>query len=375
MTKQASILFLTILSILAIGCQGNTKEDTTNGNPIPFKYAQLIKMWDFDDYKKLEIQDPWDSCRILQTYLLVDKSKKTPEHLPEGIIIRTPLEKSIVYTTVHCALIQELEAIKSIAGVCDLKYIQQTAIQEGCQRGEIADLGSSMGPDKEKIIEISPDAILLSPFENSGGHGELDKFGMPIFECADYMEKEPLGRAEWMRIYGMLYGKEHKADSIFNTIEKEFNQIQIDVQQDSTQRPSLLYGFKYGSAWYVPGGKSYMAKLFQSAGANYIFAHTEHAGSEPFAFETVFDKGFDTDIWIFLYNDKEDRTYKDLEEYSKFKAYKDKKIYTCNTGKIPYYDEVPFHPERLLHDLNILFHSKNKEIDCEKLHYYHNLAE
>ena len=70
-----------------------------------------------------------------------------------------------------------------------------------------------MKPDIERIIDLRADAILLSPFENSGGYGRLEQIGVPIIECADYMETSALGRAEWMKFYGLLYGKEHEADS------------------------------------------------------------------------------------------------------------------------------------------------------------------
>ena len=74
----------------------------------------------------------------------------------------------------------------------------------------------------EKIIDLRPDAIMLSPFENSGGYGRVGKLGVPVIECADYMETSPLGRAEWLRFYGLLVGQEQRGDSLFAQIEKEY---------------------------------------------------------------------------------------------------------------------------------------------------------
>ena len=64
-----------------------------------------------------------------------------------------------------------------------------------------------MSPDIEKVIDMHPDGILLSPYENSGGYGRIEKLNVPILECADYMETSALGRAEWVRFYGLLFGK------------------------------------------------------------------------------------------------------------------------------------------------------------------------
>lgn len=372
MRRTIDVLLLVLITLLSCSCHNKKEDQSKQGISIPFQYAKLIKLWDFGDYKKLEIKNPWDTASLLQTYLLVDKSKPTPSDLPEGIVLRTPLEKVVVYTTVHCTLLQELDAVSSIAGICDLDFMQQEAIIEGCKNGTIIDLGNSMGPNKEKIIDLNPDGIFLSPFENSGGHGDLDKFGLPVFECADYMETEALGRSEWIRIYGMLFGKTEKADSIFLEVEKAFEQIQAQVLADTTSRhPTLLYGLRYGDTWYVPGGNSYMAKLFKTAGAQYLFSETPNSGAIPYSFETVYEKGFNADLWLFLYNGKEDMNYTEMKFYYQFKSFQEREIYACNTSKTPYFDEIPFHPERLLIDLYQIIHQKKED----NLHYYKRLVE
>ena len=97
-----------------------------------------------------------------------------------------------------------LDATDRIAGVADLKYMQLPDVQQRVEKGLVADCGDSMSPDVELMAGLQPDAVWLSPFENSGGYGRLEQLGIPIIECADYMETSPLGRAEWMRFYGLL---------------------------------------------------------------------------------------------------------------------------------------------------------------------------
>lgn len=330
-------------------------------------------MWECDGYRKLEVRNPWDTSRTLHSYLLVDRDAP-PKELPSGTILRTPLQKCAVFSTVHCALINELGAVESIAGVCDMDYITLPAVKARCANGQIADLGNSMGVDKELLMDITPDALLASPLESNGGFGEIEPLGIPIVECVDHMENDALGRSEWMRLFGMLFGKEAEADSIFHEVERTFKQVRTEVEREcASHRPTLLYGFKYGSAWHIAGGESYMGRLFKTAGADYLFAGTQHTGALPFAFETVFDKGFNADIWVFLYNKNEDLTYRSLTDYADFKSYKTRRIYACNTAKTPYYDEIPFHPERLLLDLAHLLYPK--EEDDYKLLYFKNLKE
>lgn len=375
MKNNVGFLFFFSLILLLTGCRQNNLSRNHDEKEITFDYAKLVRMWECDGFKKLEIRNPWDTASLLQTYLLVDKTKEIPSDRPNGVVVRIPLEKSAVFTTVHCSLVDELGAINSISGICDLEYITNPVILERTKNGSITDLGSSMSADIEKLITVSPDAILLSPFNNSGGHGGLDRLAIPIFECADYMESDPLGRAEWIRIYGMLFGKESVADSIFAQVERQYNQIEEMSKQESGTSPSLLYGLNNGGSWYIAGGKSYMAKMFASAGAKYIFSETTHAGSEAFAFETVFDKGYDADVWLFLYGGTADKTYKDLDRFSSFKSYKNRRVFACNTEKLPYYDVIPFHPERLLNDIYLIVHSEKNEDLIEKLQYYSKLAE
>lgn len=375
MKKNTGFLILVSLILLLAGCHRNKISETHEGKEIRFDYAKLIRVWKCDGFKKMEIRNPWDTTCLLQTYLLVDKTKEIPANCPDGVVVRVPLEKSAVFTTVHCSLIEELGAVNSISGICELEYITNPNIISLTQSGKIVDFGSSMSPDIEKIITVSPDAILLSPFNNSGGHGGLDKLGIPIVECADYMESDPLGRAEWIKLYGMLFGKESEADSIFSKVTETYTQIEKEAQQETGSHPSLLYGLDNGGSWFIPGGKSYMAKMFASAGANYIFGETTHSGAEPFAFETVYDKGCNADIWLILGTEVADKTYKDLQRFSNFKSYKEKRVYACNTTKTSFFDEIPFHPERLLKDLYVIFHSEKYGDVNEYLHYYRKLAE
>lgn len=144
------------------------------------RYAENLNLSATEDYTIARLRNPWDTTRILHTYVLVDKEKSLPADLPEGTLVRTPLSKAVVYSSVHCGLLNQIGALKSIGGVCDLKYIKLQEVQDGCRTGSIADVGNGMNPDIEKIIDLHPDAIMLSPFENSGGYGRVENSTSPL---------------------------------------------------------------------------------------------------------------------------------------------------------------------------------------------------
>lgn len=365
--------------LLLSACGGGSKTSSlqAEGDTVRMKYSSLLQIVKHADYTVVTIRNPWDTLKVLHTYLLADREKPLPEHLPEGTVVRTPLQKSVIYSSVHCSLWSELDELKGIGGVCGLEYIKLPQIQEGCRNGSIVNVGNSMNPDIERIIDLRPDAILLSPFENSGGYGRVGKLNIPIIECADYMETSALGRAEWMRLYGFLLGKEAQADSLFAGIEKEYLTLTQQVKSQNLKRPTVISEMKNSSAWYIPGGNSTMSRLYQDAGADYVFAYLSNSGSVPLAFETVFDRGGNADIWLIKYNQPQDKTYSELERdyapYARFKAFQDRKVYGCNTNHVPFYEESPFHPELLLKDLIKIFHPEL--LPDYDLKYFSNLAE
>ena len=166
------ILFIFLLALLS-SCGGKSKTASVieAEETIPLRYAENLSLSATEDYTIARLRNPWDTTRILHTYVLVDKEKSLPADLPEGTLVRMPLSKAVVYSSVHCGLLNQIGALKSIGGVCDLKYIKLQEVQDGCRTGSIADVGNGMNPDIEKIIDLHPDAIMLSPFENSGEIG------------------------------------------------------------------------------------------------------------------------------------------------------------------------------------------------------------
>ena len=377
--KQISFfltLWVTVLLLSACGGKNSTASGSAQGDTIPLHYSSNLSLIDYEDYIVAQLRNPWDTAKILHTYVLVDKNQPLPQELPQGTLVRTPLSKAVIYSSVHCSLLKDFGALNSIGGVCDLKYIKLPEIEEGCRNGTIADVGDGMNPNIEKIIDLHPDAILLSPFENSGGYGRVEKLNVPIIECADYMETSSLGRAEWMRFYGLLFGKKTEADAMFAAVERNYKDLQELVKPISFA-PSVMCDLKTSSTWYTPGGNSTIAKLYSDAGANYIFREDTHSGSLPYPFEVIFEKGQQTDFWLIRYNQPVDKTYGELEKefapYAGFRPFKERNIYGCNTNRVPFYEETPFHPDWLLKDLIKIFHPSL--LEGYELRYYNKLAE
>ena len=353
-------LFLTAVLPILVSCKGGgTVTILENATSIEMKYASLLTLQEGEGFVLAQIKNPWDTTSILHSYVLVPREREMPSQLPEGEIIRTPLSHTLIYTSVHVSLVDELGAYNTISGLCDQQYMYLDKIRHDIALGKIVDCGMSQSPDMERIIDLSPDAILLSPFENSGTYGKLGSLGIPIIECADYMETGALARAEWMRFYGLLVGRRETADSLFAEIESDYNALK-NLVKDVNRKPTVVCGKKFGSSWHVAGANSTIGMLVADAGGTYIFSDEPAIGSVPYDPEQVFDKSQHADLWMFKYRQDVPLTYTQLAQewsnYAEMNAFKQKNIYGCNLAKVTYYEDTPFHPNLLLRDYIKVFH-------------------
>lgn len=391
MKKLYILLCGATAALLMAACQGGktAAADAEAGDTLEMKYAKLLTIVKHGDgeecsdaaegidyqYAEAIIANPWKAGTMLHRYILIPKGKegdKTVAMLARrrstGAIcttdtVRTPVESNLVFTAPHCQLLTELGCQNAITGVCDKDYINIPDIKSRAQADAkvahpIMDCGSSMQPDIERIIALHPEALLISPFENSGGYGKLDKLRIPVIETADYMETSPLGRAEWIKLYGLLLGSS-KADSLFSAIEKEYLQLKAEAAKLPLGL-SILTERKTGNVWYVPGGKSTMGILLRDAHARYIFADDTHSGSLSMSPEQIIAKGNQVDVWAFKYFGGNALTKQDLlaeyQGYQALKAFQTGTVYETDTSCEPYFELTSFHPEILLREFIILSH-------------------
>lgn len=350
------LLFVSLLGS-CIGGRAVRLSESTSVDKI--EYATGFSVSRHDDFTEVSVRDPWDSTRMLQRYLLVDRHlKELPEGMGDGVVVRVPVDRLVLYTSVHASIVEMLGEADRVVGLCEVRYIDSEILKSRVEAGLVADLGEATAPNVEKIMDLESEAIISSPFKDAG-YGPAEKLGIPIIEGADYMENHPLGRVEWIKFYGMLLGAESTADSIYRMTCREYNSLK-ELAANVKDRPTLIAERRYGGQWFVPGGASYNAVMYEDAGADYIFRDERVGGSLPLAFESVLDRGIDADMWILKYYNSEDMTYKALEAeyspYANFNAFKSRQIYTCNTFKKPYYEDAPMHPHLILKDYISIFH-------------------
>lgn len=361
-----------LLALLLVFAGGSGQDDAVKGEEVVMRHSALLRIVDCDGFSAVEVKNPWGNG-LLKRYLLVHADSALPEALPEGVVVRTPVKKALVFSGVHVALFEELGVPANIAAVCDAEYVYSDATARRLSKGEVVDCGSSLDVNMEQVAVASPDAAFVLPYEN-GGYGKMEKVKVPLIECADYMEISPLACAEWMRFYGRLLDKAAVADSIYGAVCDEYEALRM-VAAKGRPRPGLLCELKSSSAWYLPAGGSTMGRMYADAGADYLFSHCEGSGSVPLSFELVLERAADADVWLVKYNSEVDKTYSSLlaeyAGYAHFKPFKEKNIYICNTRNKRLFEDRTFHPERMLKELVALFHPQ--PLPGYELKYYERM--
>ncbi len=367
------LIFLAAIALLSASCEQKGRVAEKEGGNYRIDYATGFSVTRMEEYTEVEVRDPWDTTKLLQRYVLVPADKELPQGLPQGVLVRTPLKRVVAATSVHCGWLDMLGVREEVVGVCESRYIDLPFVQEGLKEGRITDIGEASAPDVERLIELIPDGMITSPLSNAP-YGRVEKTGIPQIKCVDYMEPTPLGRAEWIRFLALFFDREALADSLFAEAVKAYEEVKTLVKEVK-KRPTVLLDMKYGAVWYVSGGNSYMGSLLKDAGADYCWKDDSHSGSFPLAFETVFEQGGEADYWLIKYNRPQEMGYQDLKSdyapYAHFAAWKNRSIFTCNTGVVPYYEEVPIRPDYLLKDLVKIFHPE--VLPDYRLRYYREM--
>lgn len=353
--KILKLLLSAFVSAVLLSCGAHSESIDTEGEEL-IRYSDLLSMKKRDDGTvAVAIRNPWDTTACLARYILVDGTSAI-EDLPDGYErIDVPVSSALVYSSVHATPIEELGAASVIKGIADADYFKSPLILEKTKNGQIVDVGSSMSPSIEKIVALSPQIALVSPYENSG-HGVLENTGITVVDMADYMESTPLGRAEWLLFIGALTG--HIEDSMqkFEMTAANYEKVSAEARKRG-DAPLVLTEVPYKGVWYQPGGGSYMAQLIRDAGGMPLFNSVRSSGSVQTDIGGVFEKGIDADVWLIKTEGEMSRD--DLPSMNpllgKIKAYATGNVWVVNTSEVPLYDMLAFHPDSVLEDFARIF--------------------
>lgn len=359
MLQKIIIPFLSLL-LFATCTPATENKQQTETTTIPLSYAKRFTIKKSEQFTVLELLGNKNNAEVTATFVLYKNQK--PDCGNAAYYIKTPVSRVASMSSIYTTMLTKLHCEQTIVAIDNVDYYTNSFIQKKVKENKIQELSKGPNVEIEKTLTLNPDLFLT--FGMGNPKDDMDKkliqSNIPIAISLDHLEETPLARAEWIKFFSCFFNKETMADSLFLETEKKYTVLKA-LTNDLKTKPTVLTEIKYGDAWYVPSGKSYVANLINDAGGNYFWKDDNKTGSTPLSFEMVYVKAKDCDVWINLYNintKKELMSYD--ERYGLFKAFKENNLYnnnkTQNTlGYSDYWETGITNPEDVLADLIYIF--------------------
>jgi iron complex transport system substrate-binding protein len=357
-----------ILIILFESCSGINESHPGTGTTDKgalISRAERFALQKNDSCTLLTIINPWQGANnINQVYYLIRRGSVLPSGMDSSSVIFVPLKKIICMSTTHVAMISALGEENSISGVSGTGFLYSGTLIKSVEKGLIADVGYEGNLNKELILKISPDLIMMYGIgsESAGYVGKIKELGVKVVFNADYLETDPLSKAEWIKMFGALYCKENLADSIFNSEVETYNNIKKIINKNISYKPKVLLGLPFKDTWYISPGNSFISKLIKDAGGNYLWQDTESSVSMPFGIENVYLNALTADYWLNMgtVNSRDeismvDERLKDLPCFKSGNLFNNNKRITLNGGN-DYWESGSLYPHLILKDIAAILH-------------------
>jgi iron complex transport system substrate-binding protein len=292
-----------VIMFIFLGCGTRGRKKVTDfslpGNDI--SRAERFTLVKKSGWTEIKILNPWQGASdVSQVYYLVERGESLPPGVDSASVIFVPLRKIVCMSTTYISMIEALGEEKSIAGVSGAGFIYSPEILTRVDNGLIYDVGYEASLNNELILKIKPDLIMIYGIgsESVGYVGKIKELGIKVLINADYLETDPLSRAEWIKLFGALYCKEELADSIYEKEEKEYTELKSYISKGILSKPKVLLGLPFKDTWYISPGNSFISKLITDAGGEYLWSDTKSSVSMPFGIENVYIKALKADYWL-----------------------------------------------------------------------------
>ncbi len=330
--------------------------------PQNIEYAKGLVIQNHGTYKEIKVTTPWPDANDALTYILHPKGTKKPFESNKAVFVEVPIERIVVTSTTDIPMLEYLNLEQKLVGFPYTNYISSEKTRALIDKGAVKELGKEYNLNTEVVLELAPELVI--GFSSSGDTKTYDliqKTGIPVVMNGSWMEEHPLGRAEWIKFVAAFFGKETKAEEVFQNIKKDYTEA-VTLAKNVTHAPTVLSGNMFKDVWHVPGGNSYVAKFLKDANTKYFWENTQKTGSIALSFESVLEKAQNADLWIGSGNSKSLSELKEKNhQYAFFEAFKNKTVYSSTLkmgakGGLIYYELGPMRPDLILKDIIHIAH-------------------
>ena len=358
-----------ISALLLFACKESSQTPSITEEPIAaaeISYAEGFTIERYEHYSVLHITNPWPGADKAFSYLLLNKN--VTQNLSDSTLIdtsefdavvRVPVSTLVVTSTTHIPSLDMLDESEKLVGFPNLDYISSPKTRALIADEKIKELGQNESINTEVLIELSPDVVVSFAVDGANKSiSAIEQTGIPVLYNADWTETHPLGKAEWIKFFGAILGKQAMADSIFGKIEKDYLQAK-ELAATASRAPTVLSGAMYKDIWYMPQGNSWAARFIEDAKGNYLWSETSGTGSLSLSLESVLERAREAEYWIGPGQFATKQQFNEAHNvYGEFEALKQDRVYTFtarkgDTGGVIYYELAPNRPDLVLSLIHI----------------------
>lgn len=353
---------LLLISLLFVSCKSGVRKERSDTDSGKNDYAKYFSISDSAGIVCLQIIDSWSSSKEKVDDYSID-------------IKSSPIERVVCMSTSHIAYMSALGLEDKIVGVSGVKYISNKKILDRVKNGEIEDIGYEGSLNYEFLIRLKPDVVFTYGIvgENNIYINKIKELGINVIALGDYLEDHPLGKLEYLKLFGSIFNCSKKADSLYNEVKERYLSIK-NLADKSATRPKVLLNAPWKESWYIPGKENYMSVLIKDAGGEPIMSKAGERKSASYALEEVYQQSMTADYWL------NPNQYKSMDElknsnplFKNIPSLKSGKVYNnikreTLSGGSDFWETGVIEPDVILNDLINILHPEFKSV--KELVYY-----
>ncbi|MBR2326918.1 MAG: ABC transporter substrate-binding protein [Alistipes sp.] len=293
--------------------------------------------------------------------------------------ITKPAQRIVALSSSYVAMLDAVGCAERIVGISGTRFISTPSVKSHIERGEVAEIGFDSVFNFEQVKALGADLVLLYGVAGEAKmlSDKLSALGIPYIYIGDYLENNPLGKAEWVVAIAYICGVGEKGKEFFRGVEERYNALR-NQKHCSAYHPRVMLNLPYRDTWFMPPHDSYMVQLIEDAGGTYILTENENLSTQstPISLEEAMLLASKADFWINLgqISSKEELCAV-APRFAKVDAVRFGRIYnnnkrTTTSGGSDFWESGAVRPDIILADLVKILHH---EAPTDSLYYYRRL--
>lgn len=362
---QTRLLRGTILLALLLASCSDPSTSMPKGEVVSPRHAQGFFFLKEKDFTRLIIRKPWKDAREDLYLVLLTNGAPIPRDIPKGARVRIPVTNLALASAPQLAMVEALGGADAVGAYAESRYIYSSNMRARVKSGRVREaFGGANRFSPEVIAAVKPDLVVADVVgrEAADRMFRLSESGWPILIFGEWLEQHPLARAEWIKVFGALLGKEKEADKLFAETENAYLHMVSTLHAQVESHPKVMVGLPYKGTWYLPGGKSYLAAIIEDAGGEYLWKENAETGSFAVALEEVFRRAKGADLWLHPGDAASLGAIRDLDpRFSGFAPFAARAVWnndkrTVAEGGNDYHEAGLIRPHEILADFAIILH-------------------